>query len=236
MKTYVHRLQDMYNPQTYKRKLNYIQYNFSKYIDKFNKKDISVLEIGPGLGEFVYHLNQRGIACIDVLDNDKAVLKYIKSNYKIRNSILTGDIEGVQNKLGQYSIIFLLQVLEHIPKRRYKTYIKILFKHLCPQGYLIITVPNGGTPLGLSERYNDLQHETLFTEHSLRELANYSEILNYDIEIKGYMIPPFNLINIVRIIFQKVYHLFLSILYIINAGVYIKIHNPNISLIIKKNK
>lgn len=236
MKSYLSHLEELYNPRTFKRKMDYIKYNFSPYIKKHSKDDIVVLEIGPGLGEFVNYLNTIGITNIDVLDIDKGILGHIKSSYKIKHAILSRDIKMVDNKLRKYDIIFLLQVFEHIPKEQYKTFIQTLYKHLKPRGRIIITVPNGGNLLGLSERYNDLQHEALFTEHSLRELANYCEISNYEIEIRGYRIPPYSLINITRIMAQKIFHFFLSIIYIVNAGVYLKTYNPNISLIIKKIK
>jgi len=234
MKSYLSYFKELYNPRTFKRKMDYIKYNFSPYIKKLSKANIVILEIGPGLGEFVNYLNTNGITNIDVLDIDEDILEHIKSNYKIKHAILSSDIKRVDRKLRKYDIIFLLQVFEHIPKEQYKTFIQILYKHLKPQGYIIITVPNGGSLLGLSERYNDLQHEVLFTENSLRELPNYCEISNYEIEIKGYRIPPYSLINIIRIMAQKIFHFFLSIIYIVNAGVYLKIYNPNISLIIKK--
>ncbi|PIU03556.1 hypothetical protein COT44_02510 [Candidatus Shapirobacteria bacterium CG08_land_8_20_14_0_20_39_18] len=235
MKNYLGYLESLYNHETSQRKIDYIRYNFSPYLKKLNKNS-RILEIGPGFGEFINILNAKGITNIDILDNSKEVLEYNKSHYKLDQVFLTPNISSADKKIGQYDLIFLLQVLEHIPPEKYKDVIQILYKHLKSTGYIIITVPNAGNLLGLSERYNDLQHQASFTEISLRELPAFCEIENYQVEIKGYRIPPYNLINILRIIAQRFFHFFLSILYLINGGVYLKIYHPNISLIIKKNK
>lgn len=228
MNRYLDHLETLYDPKTFQRKVDYIKYNFSPYFKLLNSKS-TILEIGPGYGEFISFLNSQGITNIDILDNSKDVLKYNKSRYKIKKTFNSFDC-----KLRKYNLIFMLQVLEHIPKTKYKAFLQTLYSCLLPQGQIIITVPNGASLLGLSERYNDLQHEASFTEISLQEIPNYCEIPECKIAIQGYKIPPVSLINILRIIAQKILHFFISILYIINAGVYCKIYHPNISLIIKK--
>jgi len=233
MKNYLDYLESLYNPETSRRKIDYIKYNFSSYLKKFNANS-RILEIGPGFGEFISLLNSKEITDIDIIDNSQDILESIKSHFKIKQTFLADDIKKVDKKLKKYEIIFLLQVLEHIHPEKYKDFIQILYKHLKPHGYMIITVPNAGNLLGFSERYNDLQHQASFTEISLGQLPSFCEIENYQVEIKGYKIPPYNLINIIRIIAQKIFYCFVSILYVINAGVNLKIYNPNISLIIKK--
>ena len=113
--------------------------------------------------------------------------------------------------------------------------LKLLYKHLIKGGFLIIVVPNGNNPLGLIERYGDLQHTNCFTEQSLKDLVNISEIKNYKLEIRGYEIPPYDLLNIIRIFFQKTLHFILLLIMIINGGIYFKTMTPNIMLVIKKS-
>lgn len=131
-------------------------------------------------------------------------------------------------------MIVLIQVLEHLPLRRHPQIIKTLFEHLNKNGYILIIVPNANNPLGLVERYVDLQHQTAFTEQSLKDLVNVSRIKGYNMQIEGYEIPPYDVINIVRIFLQKILHFFLLSLLIVNGGNYFRTMTPNIVLKIKK--
>ena len=139
----------------------------------------------------------------------------------------------MKNRLRQYDLIVLIQVLEHLPSSLYFPVLKKLYSRLKNEGLILIVVPNANNPLGLTERYGDLQHQNAFTEQSLKDLAIGSGISNCGIDIKGYSIPPYSLINVVRIIFQKILHLFLLMIMVINGGTYFKEMSPNITLIIK---
>jgi len=232
MKNYLEYLESIQTPKNFQRKVEYLKYNFSKY---FNQKEISVLEVGPGLGEFVHFLNQKGIKTIDLIDQDKDILQNIKQKYLVRK-IFLGDISSIQIK-DKYDVIFLLQVLEHIPKTKYHELLNTLYKQLNKDGKIIITVPNGNNPFSLTERYSDLTHQMLFTENSLKELPNYCNLSKTtNLDIQPYNIPPYSLINIIRIILQKIIHIFIFLGLVLNGGVYSQLLTPNITLIIAKNK
>jgi len=232
---YSARLESIYDSKTFKRKVDYIKYNFGPIVQKLKtKKKVSTLEIGPGKGEFISYLQNNGIKDIDIIDNDKSVLSSLNENYEISNIFHSNDIVSVNSKLRRYDLIILVQVLEHMSPKVYFSVVKTLYSKLNKNGYILIVVPNANNPLGLTERYGDLQHRNSFTEQSLNDLVIGSAINNYDDAIKGYLIPPYSLVNIIRIILQKMLHLFLLGLMIINGGTYFKIMNPNISLIINK--
>lgn len=236
MKNYLKHLQQVGDDTlSFNRKLSYIDYNLGKYIDVKNKK-LSVLEIGPGLGVVEKYLNDNGINNIDLVDNDENVLSYISNSFNVRNKYKTNNISQIDKKLKKYDVIFMLQVFEHIPRIQYKSVLSTLVKHLANDGKIIIMVPNGGNPLNMLERYHDLQHETAFTEDSLKELSNYCDIENVKSVVEPYRIPPNNMINIIRIILQKILHIIIILMIIINGGVYQTIMTPNITLIITKGK
>lgn len=234
MKNYTNHLEQMYSQKSFGRKVDYIKYNFSEIFKDPKSSRFNVLEIGPGMGEFVHFLNEQKIVNIDVIDNDKSIATLITKKYKISNFYTTQKIAALENKLHQYNLIVMIQVLEHLPINQYENVLRTLYRHLQKNGFLVIVVPNGNNPLGLIERYADLQHYNCFTEQSLRDLINYSGIKKYEYKIKGYEIPPYTAINIVRIILQKILHLFLLLIMIINGGNYFKVMTPNIMLIIKK--
>jgi len=234
MSDYIRHLQELYTPETFKRKKDYIDYNLGSYLSKIGYKKLKVLEVGPGMGEFESYLNDKGVVDIDIADNDQGILDYSLSKYKINKAILTKKIEDLDKKINKYNLIFLMQVLEHIPIDKYSETVKILFKHLERGGFLIIVVPNGNNPLGLIERYGDLQHTGCFTEQSLKDLINVSGLKNYQIRIRGYEIPTYSIINVIRVLLQKILHLFLLLIMIINGGIYFKTMTPNIMMAVNK--
>lgn len=230
MASYLTHLKQMSSSKTFQRKVDYLNFNLGKYLSR----NSAILEVGPGLGEFEYYLNQKQIYDIDILDNDKNIIKLISENYKIKKSILIKSSELPVKKLRTYDLILALQVLEHIPVKSYSDFVKILFSKLKKKGTLIIIVPNANNPLGLTERYADLQHTSSFTTQSLNDLVNAADLKNYQLDVKGYQIPPVDLINIVRIFFQKILHTLLIILMAVNGGVYYKVMTPNIMMVLKK--
>lgn len=224
----------MSSAKTFTRKVEYLKFNIKDFLSGY--KNPTVLEIGPGVGEFEFLLNSKRIKDIDIADNDKNVLSYVFKNYKVKNSILIKNPKDITKKLRNYDIIFLMQVLEHIPTSAFKRFLKTLYSHLKKNGILIIIVPNANNPLGLTERYADIQHTTSFTTQSLLDLSNLVPFKNSHITIKGFEIPIYGIVNIIRKILQKFLHTFLILIMAINGGVFYKTMTPNIMMIIKKNK
>lgn len=234
--TYLSQLSGDANKLTFVRKQEYIRFNFGYIIDnKLRQKNCSILEIGPGLGEFVDYCNGRGAKLIDIIDYEQEVLDYVKSRYKIRNFFISQDIISVEKKLKNYDVIMMTQVLEHIPKKKHLPYLRVLFAHLNKGGVILVTVPNIGNPLAIYERYYDYTHETAFTEHSLIQMIDPDQFKNSQVTIQAFKIPTYNVINMIRSVFQFFLHGIFKILFMINGGVYPNILTTNITLIIEKN-
>lgn len=234
MGNYLNHLRQLSSPGTFLSKKKYFDYNISAYLPKKSLNEIEILEIGPGLGEFISFLNDKKISRIDIADNDSEVLKYVASKFKIGKSILVKDISATDKNLGRYDFIMMMQVLEHLPLDKQGQVINTLFKHLKRGGNLVIIVPNANNPLGITERYSDIQHTISFTTQSLLDLIGISRIANYEVLIKDFGIPADNPFNIFRKMLQKLLHLFILLIMIINGGLFFKTLTPNIMLIIKR--
>lgn len=233
MNGYINHLKEQYEGATFKRKMDYIDYNFGKAIKRLKPKSSKVLEIGPGMGECVKYLRGKGFRNIDVVDNDKSVLDKV-SKLGVKNKYLTDDLLDLRNTLGKYDLIVLIQIMEHLPLNVQAKVISVLYSHLNKNGSLILVVPNANNPLGLAERYGDLQHTGAFTSRSLRDLVDDSAIKNYEAVISGFEIPPYSAVNLIRIILQKILHAVLYLMMIVNGGVFFKVMTPNIVLNIRK--
>lgn len=234
MTNYLQHMQQLGQGTAFARRKRYLEYNFSKYLNKLNKAS-EILEIGPGTGELLSILNERGINNLDIIDNDQAVLTYCHKEYRLRKAILSKSLDLTKVITKQkYDLIVLTQVFEHIPKSSYQNWIKTLYSSLKPNGVILITVPNGANPLSGTERYGDLQHENMFTIYSFQELMTFAGISSEEYQINGFYIPPDNPLQVVRIILQKILHIFFILLMIINGAIYQTLLTPNISLIISK--
>jgi len=234
--TYLSQLSNSGNELTFTRKKEYIRFNFGPLIDnKLKQKNCSVLEIGPGLGEFISYCNDQGIQSVDVIDYEKEVLDYVSKKFKVRNKFMSSNIFPIKEKLGSYDIIMMTQVLEHIPTEKHITYLQILYNRLNAGGVILITVPNIGNPLAIYERYYDYTHETAFTDHSLIQLTDFAHLKNSKVQVQGFYIPTYNPTNIIRSTLQFILHGLFKLLFMANGGVYPQVLTTNITLVIEKS-
>lgn len=231
MQGYSKYLQSIYSDRTFAQKTEYFRYNFGKYLERCK----SVLEIGPGAGELVALLNSRRMENIDVFDIDRGTVDLIRKKYHTKNSFYGHSIKSVSRRLGKYDLIILTQVFEHIPAKEYKITLQTLYSHLIPGGNIIITVPNGGNPLSSVERYFDITHFSLFTENSLKQLPQYCGLRKCKAKVAAYKIPPVDMVNVLRIIAQKLLHTVIYVLIVVNGGMRCKLLTPNITLVITKD-
>lgn len=233
MNGYINHLQGQYGKATFKRKTDYIDYNFGRIVKELSPKNAKILEIGPGMGEFVKYLKDKGFKNVDIVDNDKGVLDTV-GKFGVKDKYLTDNLLGLENKLEKYDLIVLIQILEHLPLNIQSKAVSVLYSHLNKGGNLILVVPNANNPLGLAERYGDLQHTSSFTSRSLTDLVDNSGIKNYEALISGFEIPPYSVVNLLRIVLQKILHAILYLAMIINGGVFFRVMTPNIVLDVRK--
>ncbi len=232
MADYLHYLETISTTRTFKQKLRRAKSNFGKYL----RPGQTVLEVGPGMGEFLTLLARTGITDIDVIEQDATVGRHIAEHFKVnRNWALSiEDLNTIVDQLREYDVIMLLQVMEHVRKERLPEVLRLLHSRLKPGGHLIVVVPNAGNPLGIVELYADFTHQTLFTENSLRQLVAMADIKDCDIAIRGYRIPPDSPLNLLRLAAQKCLHALLLALLIANSGNYYRTLDPNICLILTR--
>lgn len=83
--------------------------------------------------------------------------------------VLRMSLQGhLQQPRAQYSVVTLLDVLEHVPVVEQVDLMRSVRDALTEGGRCILTVPNANSPLAARWRYGDFTHYTSFTEHSLR--------------------------------------------------------------------
>lgn len=75
------------------------------------------------------------------------------------------------NKNTGWDRVVLLDVLEHFMPEDGFLLLSLIAKGLKSSGKVIIKVPNGGSPWGMSYQMGDLTHKTAYNSESLRQVA-----------------------------------------------------------------
>ena len=147
----------------YKAKINLLDFILSKDL---GKKNLTILEVGPGLGNNIEILKKYG--SLDILEVDKYFLENLKINNSKSINEFYSDIDQIKNK---YDLIVLLDVLEHVeePIQLLNDLGNILFDN----GKLVIGVPANKSLWSVHDEHLDhfrrydwetfLKHTSIFT-------------------------------------------------------------------------
>lgn len=150
--------------------------NFMKKLKKKkNFSNLSLLDIGSGLGIFPYQMKKKNYDCT-ALDPDKNSCFHIKNNLKINT--IHGDFLKVKIKR-KFDIITLNKVIEHV--KNPKALIAKSIKNLKNNGVIYIEVPDEKAKTGGKKREEFfIDHLHVFSRKSLKMMAKK---LNLKIEI-----------------------------------------------------
>jgi 2-polyprenyl-3-methyl-5-hydroxy-6-metoxy-1,4-benzoquinol methylase len=178
-------------PDTYKRKLNddyfesiYKHVNiltpeqfdlasnsFARDYQKImpTNKEVSILDVGCGVGHFLYYLKKNGYRNYYGIDVSPQQVEYC-TKY-ITDKVEVADAEIFLAQMAeQYDLIVAHDVVEHIPKDDVLSLLNLVFHALKKGGVFIMRVPNMSNPFGLDARYNDFTHELGFTAKSVYQV------------------------------------------------------------------
>ena len=144
-------------------------------------KSLSILEIGFGKGHFLNFLKNIGYKNVDGVEIDRSLYEYTskrKLGFRLFNMDAINFLKKNQKK---YDLIFVIDVLEHIPVNNLSTFLRFLGKNLSKGGTCIIRTVNAESVLtGNFMRYIDSTHVNAFTRYSITPLlteAGFEKIL-----------------------------------------------------------
>lgn len=157
-------------------------------------KNSFILEIGPGYGEMLEWLAKDSDYCnffaIDISQEVVGLCNKIipDKTIHVQNTAKFIESEAEDGKL--LDLVFMIHVLEHIPKAEALDLLTQVKKSLSDRGCLIVEVPNMANPIvGTITRYDDFTHEVGYTSDSLTQVLRSAGFLN--IEIRE-LLPPNN--------------------------------------------
>ena len=160
-------------------------------------KNISILDIGCGMGFLMIALKRSGYQFVSGIDTDDQQVRSCRQK-DLDVTLVRDSTNFLKENTGKYDLITAFDVLEHIPASTQIDFVKAIYASLKPDGIFIVTVPNANSVLASRNRYIDHTHHVLFTEVSL-DFVLYNGGFS-DIEIKplDYIIPAASLKSFIQ--------------------------------------
>lgn len=132
-----------------------------------------ICDVGCGWGYMLMCLWSMGYRNLWGIENSEAQGEIAANAAAGRATILLGDAQELLREMkGQFDLVLLLDVLEHLPTHEQPVMLASIFEALSPGGCLVVRVPNAASVLSAYSRYLDITHKTMFTEFSLMQLLD----------------------------------------------------------------
>jgi SAM-dependent methyltransferase len=130
-------------------------------------KSSRILDIGCGFGQMLLRLRDAGYTNITGVDIGSESVDFCRSQGLNVEKITSIDAFADSHR-GQYDLILMSHVLEHIPKEQTISTLSSIRSMLAEKGSFIVMVPNAQSATGVYWMYEDFTHHLLFTAGSLR--------------------------------------------------------------------
>jgi len=143
-------------------------YNYLPFLPQ--DRQARILDIGCGMGDFLYFLERHGYTNFLGLDVGAEQVEHVNKLLGTEKAILVDSTEEFLENGGPYSCIVMLNVIEHIKKEKVVTLLERLHGALAESGVLILKTENLACITGVFNRYLDFTHELGFVEPSLKQV------------------------------------------------------------------
>ncbi len=130
----------------------------------------AILDVACGEGAFLGFLREKGytnLAGFDVSPENVGLCRAAGLEFVREDDALAFAERPTESR---YDAIFLLDIVEHLPKERVASFVARMRDRLKLGGSLIIQTANMGSVMGLFHRYSDLTHSYGLTERSAMDL------------------------------------------------------------------
>ena len=125
-----------------------------------------VLDVGCGFGFALMALRKIGFRDVEGVELSPEQAE-VGRRRGLNVSVVTDTTNWLAQKRDCYSVVLLLDVLEHVPVSDQIDLLRAIHGSLTRGGRLIVQVPNANSIVAARWRYNDFTHHSSYTEHSL---------------------------------------------------------------------
>lgn len=150
----------------------YFDFLFKIFFSK-QEKQISILDIGCGRGDFLLYLNNQGFIDLHGVDISKEQVALAPKIQEIQ--IREGDLIEYTKGIGAafFDVIIAKDIFEHLSLEELTSLGKELKRILKKEGTIVGHVPNADGIFGMKIKYGDLTHMHAFNEKSLNQLFRF---------------------------------------------------------------
>lgn len=144
-------------------------FDLRRHYDRFlpNDRAARILDFGCGAGRMLEWLRDaRGFTQIQGVDVDPGQVAFSRSLGL--TVVESAEPASWLHSQDPFDLIFLIDVLEHLPSETASITLQSIVRLLKPGGRLIVRVPNANGAFATRYRYQDPTHVRLYTEVSLR--------------------------------------------------------------------
>lgn len=131
-----------------------------------------VLDVGCAQGFLLAALQRVGYSRLTGVDISSPLIQQAQSLLGPSVNLYVSDLHPFleQQAEASYDIIFIHDVLEHLPREITVEILSMIFRDLAPGGMLSLRVPNMGSLLAGYTAHIDFTHITQFTEYALTQV------------------------------------------------------------------
>ena len=210
----------------------YYKKNYLKYLPK--DKNAKILDIGSGMGHFLYFLEKEGYKNYLGVDYGKECVSFCKEkNFKIESCDI---FDFLENNQELFDTILMNDIIEHFNKDEIIRLLKLIYRNLKDNGKLIIKTPNLSNPvLASNSRYDEFTHETGFTEVSLAQvlkICNFKNVEVYPLDIYVFYLNP---LNYIAKLIAPIFNLIFRLIFLLYGRRTTKIFTKHILAVAKKD-
>jgi 2-polyprenyl-3-methyl-5-hydroxy-6-metoxy-1,4-benzoquinol methylase len=168
-----------------------------------SRKNIRILEIGPGNGEALSLLvNDIGYTNVEGIDISADVIEVCAKIIGSSMRLVTDTIDFLKDNKQSYDVVLMYHVLEHFKYDDVIPTLSAIYDALNADGLLIVGVPNAAAPIiGSEQQYFDFTHRVGFSPWSLEQahrMAGFEKC-----EVKEMWPPKKGIVKILQRTIQK---------------------------------
>ncbi|MFH1045738.1 MAG: class I SAM-dependent methyltransferase [Candidatus Omnitrophota bacterium] len=182
-----------------------------------DNKGARILDIGCGMGNFLYYLKNKGYTNFHGIDIGKEAIEFCQANVTNEVTQITDLSNYLKAHQGEFDMVTMNDVIEHIPKNQTIEVLESLRDSLKREGTLFIVTGNIATLYGGFLRYIGFDHEIAYSEFSLRQVLTVTGFKDIQIFGNKNRLRP----NIKRILWvwsQLLWFKILKLIYVIEVG------------------
>lgn len=154
------------SPEEYIMRLPFYEKLLNKELDKIRKGSL-FLDYGCGYGHLVFYLLKKGFSVQGVDSSLEQVTHAKSANLPVDHVNVDNFPRWCSTNKNKFDVIFLFDVLEHVPALEQIEFLVLLSSTLKSEGVIYIKVPNAHNIIASHWRYLDWTHVSSFSVYSL---------------------------------------------------------------------